>query len=203
VPKIYFPVSAAVSLLAPGDHRQLEVTLVGREGIVGAEVALGVTEGAWAAVCSVGGEALCLGMAAFRQELDRSARLRQVVDALQWLQMADLANRVACTRLHSLGQRLARWLLMADERCGSGCLEVTHAQLAGLLGVRRAGVTESLRQLRALQALELHRGGVRVVDATLLVHQACPCHLLGDARYERVFRSLGKPAVPGNAVDFP
>lgn len=184
---LYLPLDAAISLLAPGNSRHLEVALLGNEGVVGGEIATGVGESPWTAVCSVAGTALRLDASQFREALARSVRLGEVMARFHWVLTADLAQAVVCARFHSLEQRLARWLLMADQRSGPGVLPVTHAQLAALLGVRRAGVTQGLSQLQRQHCLELQRGGVHVLDTAALGAAACVCHGSAEARYERAF----------------
>lgn len=184
---VHFPVNAAVSLLSPGNSRHLEVLLVGNEGMLGGELALGVGEAPWDAVVSVGGELLRLGIEDFRRELTESARLRDVVALYHWVLAADLAHAVACARFHTLEQRLSRWLLMASDRCGGAALGVTHAQISALLGVRRAGVTRALKTLQQEGGMALRRGGLQVLDAPRLTHLACACHAQAEARYERTF----------------
>jgi hypothetical protein len=126
--------------------------------------------------------------------LAASARFAQVVRQYLWVLATDLGQGSACAGKHSVEQRLARWLLMASERKRSPTLAVTHVQLARLLGVRRAGITDALHHLQALQAVVQRRGGVQVVEAAALGQAACACHARMDARYERIFAHTSPPS---------
>lgn len=191
---VYFPLDAVFSLLAAPWPKGPEVALVGNEGLVGATVVLGVAAAPFTAVVSVGGRALRMSSARLWRELQCSPRLAQVVRQYVWVLATDLGQGAACAGKHSLEQRLARWLLMALERQHHQTLPVTHAQLARLLGVRRAGITDALHHLQALHALAQRRGGIQVVEWAALRSAACPCHAWMDARYERMFARLSPPA---------
>lgn len=183
----YFPLDAVFSVLATNEVTGPEAALVGNEGVVGASLVLGVTAAPFTTVVSVGGRALRMSGPRLWCELAASERLARVLRQYLWVLTTDLAQGVACAGKHSVEQRLARWLLMAAERQGHQTLPVTHAQLARLLGVRRAGVTDALHHLQSRQALVQRRGGVQVVESAVLGEAACDCHARMDERYERRF----------------
>lgn len=135
-------------------------------------------------------------------EASASTSLAQVLKQDLWVLSTDLGQGVACAGKHSVEQRLARWLLMAAERQGHQTLPVTHAQLARLLGVRRAGVTDALHHLQSRQAVVQRRGGVQVVESAVLGQAACDCHLRMDARYERRFARMSLPNDRGSRFIF-
>jgi hypothetical protein len=145
-------------------------------------------------VVSLGGRALRISAPRLWRELAGSVRLAQVVRQYVWVLATDLGQGSACAGKHSVEQRLARWLLMASERKRSPALAVTHVQLARLLGVRRAGITDALHHLQGLQAVVQRRGGVQVMESAALGQAACACHTWMDARYERIFAHSSPPS---------
>ncbi len=190
---VYFPIDAVFSLLASPTPTGPEVALVGNEGLVGATLVLGVAAAPFTAVVSVGGRALRMSGPRLWRELQGSARLAEVARQYVWVLATDLGQGAACAGKHSVEQRLARWLLMALERQRHQTLPVTHAQLARLLAVRRAGVTDALHHLQAQEALVQRRGGIQVLEWAALRRAACPCHQGMDARYERMFGRSSPP----------
>ncbi|MEY4375551.1 MAG: hypothetical protein RJB26_101 [Pseudomonadota bacterium] len=191
---VYFPLDAVFSLLVAEPASSPEVALVGNEGLVGATVVLGVAAAPFTAVVSIGGRALRMSGARLWREVAASPRLAQVLRQYVWILATDLGQGIACAGRHSVEQRLARWLLMAAERRRQQTLPVTHAQLARLLGVRRAGVTDALHHLQAQQALVQRRGGVQVLEVAALTRAACPCNARMDARYEWIFARSSPPS---------
>lgn len=191
---VYFPLDAVFSLLAAPPPAGPEVALVGNEGVVGATLVLGVAASPFTTVVSIGGRALRMSGPRLWRELAGSERLADIFRQYVWVLATDLGQGVACAGKHSVEQRLARWLLMASERKRLQTLPVTHVQLARLLGVRRAGVTDALHHLQAQQALLQRRGGVQVLETAALSQAACGCHTWMDARYERVFARTSLPS---------
>jgi len=141
---VHFPIKGFVSLLTPVDgSAQLEVGLVGDEGMVGTPLALGIPTSPLQAVVQGAGYALRMDAARFREELGRSTALRPLLDRYLFVRMTQLALSTGCTRFHLLDSRLARWLLMTQDRAHANTLHITHELLAAMLGVRRAGVTRA------------------------------------------------------------
>nr|WP_255553594.1 helix-turn-helix domain-containing protein [Caenimonas aquaedulcis] len=105
--------------------------------------------------------------------------------------MAQFSIAAPCLRFHDIFQRLARWLLMTQDRAGSEQFESTHEYLSYMLGVRRAGVTEAAGELQRRGAIVYERGVVRVLDRGLLETSSCSCYAADCASYEAV---LGVPA---------
>jgi CRP-like cAMP-binding protein len=188
---VYFPCKSFVSLLAQTpQHNDLEVYMVGREGMLGAQMALGVSTAPLRAVVQGEGMALRLGTTAFRAELKRSTALQRVVYRYLYLLMGQLAASAACVHYHLIGQRMARWLLMSQDRAQANSFHVTHEFLAYMLGVRRVGITTAAGPLQKSGLIAYHRGELTVLDRAGLERAACGCYAADQLAYRQV---LGVP----------
>jgi CRP-like cAMP-binding protein len=185
----YFPVDAIISLVTPLDGKPvLEVGMVGREGMVGAELALGVLNSPLHAVVQGPGQAWRVPSAAFRRELARSPVLRQWMSRYVYVLMAQLGASAACLRFHLIGPRLARWLLMTQDRAHADHFHVTHEFLAYMLGVRRVGITAAAGLLQGKGLIEYRRGELIVLSRRGLEAVACACYVSDRRTYSRVMR---------------
>jgi CRP-like cAMP-binding protein len=174
---VYFPIDGFVSLIAPLDGKPaLEVGMVGREGMVGAPLALGVATAPLHALVQGAGSAWRIGSTAFRAELARSPALKRTLDRYVYVLMVQLAASATCLRFHQIGPRLARWLLMSHDRAHVDQFHVTHEFLAYMLGVRRVGITAAAGLLQRGGLIEYHRGELKVLDRPGLEAAACGCY---------------------------
>ena len=174
---VYFPGDVHVSLLVVLDRSSaLEVGLVGREGMIGMPLALGVEECPVRALVQGSGTALRMKAAAFREELARSAPLQREVYRYAHAKLVQARQTAACNRFHEVQARLARWLLMTRDRVGSDHFHLTHEFLADMLGVRRAGVTTAATILQRKKLISYRRGHISVLDRAGLAAAACPCY---------------------------
>jgi hypothetical protein len=193
IPSVYFPVGAFVSQLVPVHSREnLELALVGSEGMLGTPLALGVNSSALQALVQGSGSALRLSAASFRRELEQMPALRQLLNRYICVLQAQLALTAACISFHSLDLRLARWLLMTHDRAGLGSFHLTHEFLAQMLGVRRVGITNAAGILQKRKLLHYSRGEITVLDRKGLEKSSCSCYQASRDAYENV---LGKSAV--------
>jgi CRP-like cAMP-binding protein len=173
----YFPVGALVALVAPlGREGGLEVGLVGREGVAGACLLLGVSAVPVAMTCRVAGPAWRVAAEAFRATAADEAPFRAAVLRYHQYQTGQAQQLAACTAGHGVGPRLARWLLMAHDRADSAPLPATHDLLAGALGVRRPSVSIAATALQRAGLIQYHRGAVTVLDRVGLSRASCPCY---------------------------
>lgn len=181
---VYFPVDAFISLVAQIDGKPaLEVGMVGREGMLGAQVALGVPTSPLHALVQGAGSAWRVSTVAFRRELARSAPMRRAMDLYVYVLMSQLASSAACLRFHSIAPRLARWLLMSHDRAHGDRFHVTHEFLAYMLGVRRVGITVAAGSLQRGGLIEYHRGEITVLDRGGLEAAACSCYREAQKAY--------------------
>jgi CRP-like cAMP-binding protein len=177
--RVYFVEHGMISLLLTSDAgTDVEVGVIGREGAAGVFSALTQTPVRSWFVVQIHGKALILPADIVRREFERGGSFQQAV--LTHLQsLTFLASQAAlCNRLHSVEKRLARWLLMVHDRVGDRHLELTHEFLAGMLGTRRAGVTEAAGALRRAGLIEYDRGHVKILDREGLEASTCECYAI-------------------------
>lgn len=174
---VYFPGQSLVSLLTVVEgHLALEVGMVGREGMVGIPLALGVDVSPVRALVQGGGPALKMNAARFRAELKANPPLRRELHRYVHAMMAQISQTAGCNRFHVVEARLARWLLMTRDRVRSGKFRMTHEFLSHMLGVRRAGVSEAASALQRRKLIEYRRGKIRILDDRGLEAACCSCY---------------------------
>ena len=181
---VYFPVDSFISLVTNTDrHPGLEVGMIGREGMLGAHLALGVARTPLQALVQGSGSAWRVDVTAFRRALPESALLRRALGRYVYVLMAQLASSAACLRYHLIAPRLARWLLMSQDRAHSANFRITQEFLAYMLGVRRVGVTAAAGQLQQKGLIGYVRGNMTVLDRKGLEAAACSCYAADSAVY--------------------
>jgi CRP-like cAMP-binding protein len=175
--EVYFPGQSLVSLLTLVEgHLALEVGLVGRDGMVGVPLALGVDASPVRALVQGAGPALRMNAAGFRRELSDSPPLQAALYRYVHMLMAQISQTAGCNRFHVVQARLARWLLMTRDRVRSGEFRMTHEFLSHMLGVRRVGVTEAASVLQRRKLIEYSRGNITILDHRGLQMAACACY---------------------------
>jgi CRP-like cAMP-binding protein/PAS domain-containing protein len=174
---VYFPSDCLVSLLTVVEgHRALEVGLVGREGMVGTRLVLGITASSVRALVQGTGTAVRMTSARFLKEFRRSPALQRALFQFTDALMLQITQTAACNRFHVVEARLARWLLMTRERLPSGEFRLTHEFLADMLGVRRAGVSSAASTLQRRKLIRYQRGVITIIDQQGLEAAACSCY---------------------------
>ncbi len=183
----YFPVEGFISLVSMIENEPgLEVGMIGREGMLGAQLALGVVEAPVHAVVQGSGLARRIAASDLRSELTNSTALQKMLHRYVFVIMAQLAVSAACVRFHQIGPRLARWLLMSQDRAHADQFRVTQEFLAYMLGVRRVGVTSAATALQRAGLIEYHRGELTVLNRQGLMTAACGCYASDCLAYEKL-----------------
>ena len=149
VQHVYFPDAGFISLIKQLDNGSLiEIGMVGREGIVGNDLNTTDDVATVTALAQGAGEACKISLPVFRKHLSRSPAIRELVHHHSSYQLRQMEQTIVCTRFHLIEQRLGRWLLMTADRAGSATFAVTLEFLSYMLGIRRAGVTLAMGELR-------------------------------------------------------
>jgi CRP-like cAMP-binding protein len=174
---VYFPLSAVVSVVTlMADGRAVESDTVGRESAVGLLCALGEPISVDRIFTQIAGRALRIPAARIRRQAEGSHTLHRLLIRHAQANLAQAHQSVACNALHDTGQRLARWLLMSQDRTGGDDIRLTHEFLATMLGVQRTTVTEALRALAARDLIRQERGVIHILDRAGLQAQVCECY---------------------------
>jgi CRP-like cAMP-binding protein len=166
------------------DGSAIEVQMIGREGIIGLPYLLGAEAPTQQVIVQVPGSAWRMNAALLKAEFDRRETLRRVVLRLASAALAVTRQNAVCDRLHTVEQRLARWLLEASNRLRSDTMPMMHELLARLLGVRRAGITETAGQLRHSGLIRYCRGRVTIIDRERLKMRAYECYFFDHRQFE-------------------
>lgn len=181
----YFPVDGFISLITQVDeHPGLEVGMVGREGMLGLPLALGVGTAPLRAVVQGAGMAWRMRNSNFRLAMQGSPALQRALLRYTHVCLVQLTIASACLRYHQIGPRLARWLLMSQDRAHAERFHVTQEFLAYMLGVRRVGITVAAGQLQRAGLIRYHRGELSVLDRDGLEAAACSCYQADRKAYQ-------------------
>jgi CRP-like cAMP-binding protein len=174
---VYFPTDSLVSLLTPvAGHQDLEVGMVGHEGMLGVPLALEVSHSPMLARVQRAGMALRMTTAHFLQEFQKSEPIRKAIYRYTFELMGQLTQAAACNRFHRVEARLASRLLMTRDRVRSNRFHLTQDLLANMLGVRRVGVTKAAGNLRQRKLISYTRGEINILDIKGLEDAACQCY---------------------------
>lgn len=195
----YFPLDSCISISTrTAADAPLEIALFGSEGMLGIDLLLGVAGSAQVAVVRGEGRALRMEAASFRHEIQMCPGLARILKRYAHVLMVQLAQTATCTRFHVVQARLARLLLMTDDRVRAQTLQLTHEALAERLGVRRAGITTAAFALQRRALISYRRGRVTILDRDGLQDASCSCYATDNDTYRRVMKA-GHAAGKGQA----
>jgi CRP-like cAMP-binding protein len=182
-----FPNSGLISLVvALRDGKTAEVGIVGREGFIGASLAGGLKKSPHRSLVQMPGDGFRIRANVLRDLLPAIPRLRILLTRYALVQGMQLAQTAACNRLHSLEQRMARWLLMSHDRADSVILTMTHERLAGLLGSDRPSISDIASMFQEKGMISYRRGIVNIMNRRKLETASCECYEVIQQYYNQL-----------------
>ena len=158
------------------DGKTAEAGIVGNDGFTGTPAAVGLSMSTLQAVVQITGDGFRIEFRALQNILESAPHLRLMLNRYAVVQGMQVAQTAACNRLHNVEQRLARWLLMTQDRVDSGPLFITHDFLATMLGTDRPTVSSAAGVLQKKEIIEYPRGAVKIVNRSKLEDSACECY---------------------------
>ena len=199
----YFPTTSIVSLhYVTESGASAETAGVGNEGMVGVSLFMGGDTTSSSAVVQTGGDAYRLERHLLKQEFDRAGLLQRLLLRYTQALMTQMAQTAACNRHHPVEQQLCRWLLLTLDRMPTAELVITQELIAGMLGVRREGITEAAGKLQDRGLIRYRRGHITVLNRAGLERDVCECYavvktevgrLLSDVLYRQGHDTLKRP----------
>lgn len=192
---VFFPLNCILSVVAEGAAGEVvEVATIGREGMAGLSVYLGVsTTATLETFAQVPGEALWLRAREFREHLAAETRLGEIMGSYTQALMTQISQASACNRIHSAEERCARWLLMTHDRVDSDRFELTHEFLGQMIGMRRATVSAIASALQAEGLIRYARGIITILDRPKLEDHSCECYRIIRDEYTRLLGPFKQP----------
>jgi CRP-like cAMP-binding protein len=176
---VHFPNSGMVSLvIATEDGRTVEVGEVGREGFAGIQATVGINRNQVREIVQIAGDGFRARIGAFQSVLQSAPELQRILTRYAVVQGMQFAQTAACNRLHNIEQRLARWLLITQDRVDSPTLAITHDFLATMLGTDRPTVSLAAGILQDKQIIAYPRGAVQILSRPKLEDSTCECYLV-------------------------
>ncbi|WP_159104679.1 Crp/Fnr family transcriptional regulator [Plantactinospora sp. BB1] len=186
---VYFPVTAVLSMIAEVDGEPaVEVATIGREGMSGLPVFLGVGASPNTVFAQVPGRALRLPVERLRDVLSRDGHLHRQLHRYIQATLVQLAQNVACNRMHNSEQRAARWLMMTADRVDAERFPLTQEFLAQMLGVRRATVSLTAGALQEAGLISYSRGVITIRDRAGLEATSCECYRVVREEFDQLMR---------------
>lgn len=190
----YFPTNSVVSLLyTMQDGSTAEIGLVGNEGVLGVALFLGGEFTCSRAIVPVAGDACRLPAKLLQEEFARSQSLQSLLLLYTQLLLSQISQTAVCNRLHSVEQRLCRWLLLCHDRKNHSELLMTQELIANMLGGRRESVTVAAGHLQDAGLIHYCRGHITIVDRAGLMAAACECYRIVEDESDRLFGRKRKP----------
>lgn len=188
IDEFYFPLDCVLSItITTSDGITAETGVVGNREVIGINAFMGGRETTQTTyIVQIAGSAMKIDAQILRDEFDRNQVLRDIMLRYTQAFIAQLSQTTACNSLHQLDQQLARWLLEIDDRVEGDELNLTQEFIAHMLGVRRAGVTQTAQQLQENGLIDYHRGHIEIRNRSGLKACACECFGVVKEEYDRL-----------------
>jgi CRP-like cAMP-binding protein len=171
---------SCLTVMQNGDS--IEVGLLGNEGFAGLPILLNIAHSSARITVQITGEAMRINADALHNLLPHLPMLERLLSRFSYLQALQAQQIAACNRLHEVDERLARWLLMTQDRVRMEILPLTHDLLADMLGTRRSSVTVAAGILQRAGIIDYRRGKVHILDRQKLEEAACECYPVINAQ---------------------
>lgn len=183
---VYFPNHTMISVIAStAEGQSAEIGIIGREGMVGMDVLLGSDSTLNENIVQHPNGAFRINTASIKQEFKRGGALHDLLLRFTRVMMIQIGQTALCNRLHTVDERLARWLLLCRDRSGTGELQLTQEFLSIMLGVNRATVTMSAIALQSAGFIKYSRGHITIKDSEGLEDFSCECYKIVKKEYDR------------------
>lgn len=184
---VTFPTTAVVSLLyLTRDGESAEFAVVGNEGVVGVSLFMGGQATPSQAVVQSAGQGFRLPAQMVLQEVHRAGPVLELLLRYTQTLIDQVVQTAACNRFHTIDQQLSRRLLLALDRSSSDQIAMTQEGVAGLLGVRREGVTAAALKLQRAGVIRYSRGRIEVLDRAGLEERSCECYAVTRKEHRRL-----------------
>ncbi|KJS09645.1 MAG: Crp/Fnr family transcriptional regulator [Gammaproteobacteria bacterium BRH_c0] len=188
---VYFPIDCIVALLYVMESgASTEISVVGKEGLVGVALFMGGESTPSRAVVQSTGYAYRLPGQRLKEEFNRHGELLLLMLRYTQSLITQMAQTAVCNRHHSIDQQLCRWLLLSLDRLDSSELSMTQELIASMLGVRREGVTEAAGKLQKLGVIQYNRGHIKVLDRKKMEQLSCECYAVVKKESDRLLPYL-------------
>jgi CRP-like cAMP-binding protein len=185
---VYFPVDSIVSLLYVMENgASAEISVVGKEGVVGISLFMGGESTPSRAIVQSAGQAYKLSSSLLMKEFNRHGDLLTLLLKYTQSLITQMAQTAVCNRHHTVDQQLCRWLLLSLDRLSGNHLVMTQELISNMLGVRREGVTEAAGKLQKLGVITYSRGKIEVIDRARLETLSCECYAVVKKETDRLF----------------
>lgn len=187
---VYFPKRGTISVCAiTEDGSQVEVGVIGNEGMFGLPIFFKTNTAPLQAMVQMPDGAYRMRAEAFSREVEECEHLRNLLFHYAQAFFIQTAQTAACSRLHPMEGRLARWLLMCQDRTKSDSLQLTHEFISMMLGVRRAGISTAAGRLKDDGLIDYQRGFIRICDRQGLEKVSCECYAVVRREFDRLLTS--------------
>jgi CRP-like cAMP-binding protein len=174
---VYFPNSGLISLvIVMADGKTAEVAVLGNEGIAGVPSIFGLWRSPIREIVQISGDGFRIKINPLRKTLRTSPVLQDLLGRYSTVLAMQISQTAACNRLHDIEHRLARWLLMAQDRVDAGFVAMTHDFLATMLGTDRPSVSVAAASLQRKEIIDYTRGSVQILNRKELEKCACECY---------------------------
>jgi CRP-like cAMP-binding protein len=188
---VYFPETAVVAMIDTVEGGgTVEVGIIGHEGMVGINIFLGCLVTPDKAIVQISGSAMRMKTSDLRKELRFGSPLQRLLLRYTQALLAIISQSVACSQHHTVGQRLARWLLTMHDHAESNEFEMPHKSIAAMLGVRREGVTEEAGKLQAAGLIAYRRAHIQILDEAGLKKKSCECYRFIRQQFDGLLKEV-------------